>query len=130
MITIAANQHYKFSYDEHKNRVYFRMSGYWKNPEVVPEYLQDWGAAIKLTRPGFTLVADVSEMITHPASVKQLHEKAMDLCNIGGIGHVAEISPSDKIAVLQTAGMADKTQLKYTRFQDQASADTFLDNWL
>ncbi|WP_051359788.1 hypothetical protein [Adhaeribacter aquaticus] len=127
MIAVAQNPYYEFSYDPAKNRLYFKFLGYWKSPDVVPDYLQEWGHVIKLTKPGFTIVADVRNMITHPREVKQLHEKAIDLCIIAGVSHIAEVTPADKIAVLQTTGMADKAQLSYNRFPDVASADAYLD---
>ncbi|MFT2008264.1 hypothetical protein ACMA1I_06280 [Pontibacter sp. 13R65] len=127
MITIARNQFYEFSYEPDKNRIHFRMLGYWKSPEVVPEYLKDWGKTLEMAKPGFTLIADVRDMITHPVTVKQLHEKAIESCVDAGITYVAEISPLDKIAVLQTGGMAKEKQVPYIKVLDYTLAGHILD---
>ena len=105
MITVSDNQFYELAYDPHKNRIYMRINSYWKSPEVVPHYLSDWNKVIGLAAPGFTLLADFRNMITHPASVKELHEAVANRLVESRISYVAEVSPTDRIAVLQVSGV-------------------------
>lgn len=74
MIAVSNNPHYELNYDRTKNRIYLRINNYWKAPEVVPNYLSDWNKVIELATPGYTLLADFRNMLTHPASVKEMHE--------------------------------------------------------
>ncbi len=105
MIAVSNNEFYELSYDRKKNRVYMKINNYWKSPEVVPAYLSDWDKVIGLTKPGFTLLADFRNMLTHPTSVKQLHEKVANRLAESKISYVAEVSPIDRIAVLQVSGV-------------------------
>ncbi|SIT83246.1 hypothetical protein SAMN05444128_1237 [Pontibacter indicus] len=105
MITVSDNQFYELAYDPQKNRIYMRINNYWKSPDVVPNYLNDWNKVISLAAPGFTLLADFRNMITHPASVKELHEAVANKLFESRISYVAEVSPTDRIAVLQVSGV-------------------------
>ncbi|PTX22693.1 hypothetical protein C8N40_101521 [Pontibacter mucosus] len=105
MIAVSNNQYYGLNYDRTKNRVYLRINHYWKSPEVVPTYLSDWDQVIELAKPGFTLLADFRNMLTHPTSVKELHEAVANRLAESNISYVAEVSPTDRIAVLQVSGV-------------------------
>ncbi|WP_276496474.1 hypothetical protein [Pontibacter litorisediminis] len=105
MIAVSNNPYYELNYDRSKNRVYLRINNYWKSPEVVPGYLGDWDKVIGLAQPGFTLLADFRNMLTHPASVKAMHEAVANRLAESQISYVAEVSPIDKIAVLQVSGV-------------------------
>lgn len=63
---IAQNPQYEISVVIPKNRAYLKIIGFWRNPEQVSSYLDDWEKAIAILRPGFTLLADVREMKIHP----------------------------------------------------------------
>ncbi|MDX5346627.1 MAG: hypothetical protein LPK19_05220 [Hymenobacteraceae bacterium] len=128
MITIAQNPHYSLLYDFSKNRLYFKMSGYWRRPEEVPNYLQDWRKALKETKPNFTLLADVSDMVTHPAALRKLHEEAIALCQLAQVKQIAEVTPRDRIAVLQITAMAQEMKAKFNSFEDRRDAERWLNS--
>ena len=105
MIAVSNNPYYELNYDRSKNRIYLKVNNYWRSPEVVPNYMADWKKAIDLARPGFTLLADCRNMLTHPTSVKEMHESVANRLAESNISYVAEVSPTDRIAVLQVTGV-------------------------
>jgi len=70
-IIIKDNKYYKIGVSPEKNRVYFKIIGFWKSVEIVPDYLNDWKKATSLLARGFTLVTDATEMKTHPQEIKK-----------------------------------------------------------
>ncbi|WP_162426687.1 hypothetical protein [Pontibacter pudoricolor] len=127
MITITNNQFYELNYDRNKNRIYLRINNYWKSPEIVPNYLSDWGKIIELAKPGFTLLADFRNMLTHPTSVKEIHESVVDLLVKSKISYVAEVSPIDRIAVLQVSGVLKQIGRGSIKVADIVLGENILD---
>ncbi|OKL39172.1 hypothetical protein A3841_04310 [Pontibacter flavimaris] len=127
MLSIARNQFYEIAYSAEKNRLYFRIDGYWKSPEVVPSYISDWKKALELTKPSFTLLADFRNMVTHPSSVKFLHQEVAEGLAKSGISNLAEVSPSDKIAVLQTGSVTKDAKISHIKVTDIVLGEHILD---
>jgi hypothetical protein len=127
MITITNNQFYELNYDRDKNRIYLRINNYWKSPEIVPNYLSDWGKVIELAKPGFTLLADFRNMLTHPTSVKLIHESVVDLLVKSKVSYVAEVSPIDRIAVLQVSGVLKQIGRGSIKVADIVLGENILD---
>ncbi len=103
------------------------MKGYWKNCESVAHYLQDWQAALQAVKPNFTLLADLSCMITHPQEVSNLHVAAQQLLKKSGLLEAACVSPSDKIASLQITSIQNRSNLAMRTFATWQEAHTYLD---
>ncbi|MCP2045319.1 hypothetical protein [Pontibacter sp. HSC-36F09] len=127
MITVSDNQFYELAYDPEKNRIYMRINNYWKSPEVVPNYLNDWNKVIGLAAPGFTLLADFRNMITHPVSVKKMHEAVANKLLESNVSYVAEVSPTDRIAVLQVSGVWKQIGKGSIKVADIALGENILD---
>ncbi|WP_461490238.1 hypothetical protein [Pontibacter sp. HJ8] len=127
MIAVAHNPYYELEYDRTKNRVYFRINNYWKSPEVVPAYFSDWNKVIDIAQPGFTLLADLRNMITHPTSVKEMHHKVANRLAESRISYVAEVSPTDRIAVLQVSGVFKVIGLGSIKVADIVLGENILD---
>ncbi len=125
---IAETSHYRLAFNPEKNRIYFWVMGYWKKADDVPFYIRDWEKAIRLSKPGFTLLGDMSEMITHPQDIRALHELVMGKLQKAGVSKVGEIASKDKIAMLQTAAMAQAMQLRLKSFQTQEEAESWLNS--
>jgi hypothetical protein len=123
---IARNKCYEISYSEVKDRLYFNVLGFWKNKESVPELLHDWEKALRLTRPGFTLLIDMRTMITHPQELNGLHEKFMQMVRNAGVSHVVNVMPNDRIASLQVAAIATRTDLSAQHFDTCEAAERWL----
>ena len=47
MQTIAQNNYYELKYDENKNRVYFKIFGFWQSMSEVPNYHSDMEKPLK-----------------------------------------------------------------------------------
>jgi len=127
MIAVSNNQYYELNYDRNKNRIYLRINNYWKSPEVVPNYLSDWEKVIALAKPGFTFLADTRNMITHPASVKEMHEAVANRLAESQISYVAEVSPTDRIAVLQVSGVMKQIGKGSIKVADIVLGENILD---
>ena len=127
-IQVAKNIYYELLYNETKNRIYFKICGFWKNKGVVPELLDDWDKALTYVQPKFTVITDMSTMITHPQELKNLHAEAQHKVRAAGVLQVANILPDDKIARLQIAAIADTTQLPSRNFDSLEEAEQWLDS--
>lgn len=62
MKQIASTPLYTITYDEAKNRMHIKLRGSWLKKEDYPNWLDDHEAAVKATSPGFTIVADTSDV--------------------------------------------------------------------
>lgn len=119
--SVAENACYDLLYDLPKNRIYFTIRGFWKNKEAVPNFLEDWRKIISLTMPGFTVLADLSAMLTQPQDLNKLHLEAQQLMVQAGVLQMAQIMPHDKIATLQVDQVYSKSEIpvcKFTSVQD------------
>lgn len=125
-IVVAQNQCYELLYDSIKNRIYFIIKGFWKNKEAVPHYLNDMQKALKLVRPGFSLLSDLRTMITHPQRLCNLHIEAQTMLREAGLGRVASVEPVDRIATLQLKEIMSKSQLPLRRFTSCKEAEVWL----
>lgn len=124
---IAQTPQYELSVSTSKNRAYLRIIGFWRNPEQVPNYLEDWVKAVAALKPCFTLVTDAREMKIHPAAVRVLHEKAQAYIIKAGLFKVAEIQ-ADKITELQLDGVSQDTSMPKRNFNDPVEAEQWLDS--
>jgi hypothetical protein len=125
-ITIRDNKYYKLTVSPEKNRAYLTIIGYWRNKDVVPDYLKDWTTAASSLKKGFTLLTDASQMKTHPKDVRTLHEQAQALILKAGVIKVAEIMKDD-IAEIQLDAVAKTTQLPKKNFRTAEEAEKWLD---
>lgn len=125
-IIISDNKYYKLAVSPDKNRAYLTIHGFWRNREVVPDYLKDWTRATSTLKRGFTLLTDASEMKTHPKDVQKLHEEAQAIVLKAGVVKVAEIL-KDNITELQLNAVAKATQFPKKNFKLVEEAEKWLD---
>lgn len=125
-IVVAYNESYELLYDSVKNRIYFIIKGFWKNKEAVPNYLKDMQEALKLAKPGFSLLSDLRTMITHPQRLCNLHVEAQTLLKSAGLVKVASVEPVDHIATLQLKEIMSKSKLPLRRFTSCKEAEEWL----
>ena len=124
--TIKDNKYYKIQISKEKNRAYLKIIGFWKNAEVVPDYLIDWTKATSALSKGFTLLTDASEMKTHPQEVRKLHEQAQAILLKAGVSKVAEIL-KDEVAEMQLDAVAKTTKFPKKNFRTVVDAEKWLD---
>jgi hypothetical protein len=125
-IIIAQNSCYEIMYESVLNRIYLTVKGFWKNKEAVPEYLEDVQKALKLTQPGFSLLSDMSTMITHPQRLSSLHLEVHKLLKQAGLTKAASVEPTDRIATLQVEDICNKSQFPCRVFASCSDAEVWL----
>ncbi|MBL0742773.1 hypothetical protein [Chryseolinea lacunae] len=123
---IRESKHYSISITPEKNRAYLKIVGFWRSPEVVPDYIADWNKAVSLLNKGFTLLTDASEMKTHPQEVRKLHEQAQAILLKNGVRKVAELV-KDEVAEMQLDAVAKTTQFPKRNFRKAEDAERWLD---
>lgn len=126
LVKINDNKYYRISVAPEKNRAYLKILGFWRNTEVVPDYLKDWTKATSLLKKGFTLLTDASEMKTHPQDVRKLHEQAQAIILKAGVSKVAEVLQDD-VAEMQLDAVAKTTQFPKKNFKTAVDAEKWLD---
>lgn len=127
LVKINETKQYAISILPEKNRAYLKIIGFWRNPEVVPDYLKDWTKATSLLKKGFTLLTDASEMKTHPQELRKLHEQAQAILLKAGVSKVAEIL-KDEVAEMQLNAVAKATQFPKQNFRSVEEAEKWLDS--
>jgi hypothetical protein len=123
---ISDNKFYKIEVSPEKNRAYLKIIGFWKNAEIVPDYLKDWTKATNALKSGFTLLTDASEMKTHPQEVRKLHEQAQAILLKAGVSKVGEVLKDD-VAEMQLDAVAKTTQFPKKNFRTAEDAEKWLD---
>ncbi len=126
-IVIADNSCYDLSYDSEKNRIYLTIRGFWKALESVPHYLMDWQKVLKLKKPGFTVLVNMQDMLTHPQNMNSLHIQAQQLVLEQQVARIAHVIPSDKIAKLQVDSIASQTGIPVKDFGIYQDAEHWLE---
>ncbi len=126
MITIAETPQYRIEVLKEKNRAYLTIIGFWRNPEQVSEYVNDWKKAVAELKPGFTVFTDATEMKIHPVPVREVHEKAQKLLKEHGILKVAELQ-KNKIAEIQLDSVSQDTKFPKKNFEVREEAEQWLD---
>ncbi|MBN1162960.1 MAG: hypothetical protein JXB45_00135 [Candidatus Krumholzibacteriota bacterium] len=122
------NQYYTLDYDSRKNRVHWKVIGFWKSVEVVQEVKNDWNAILKRTSKGFTIIADLTEMNAPPKAVEKLHEEIQETIIEAGVRKVATVLSSTMtkwavISITDRSGMS--VYLK--NFNSRLDAESWLD---
>ncbi|MCJ8163755.1 hypothetical protein MKJ04_02810 [Pontibacter sp. E15-1] len=126
LLIVAHNPRYELLYDYSTNRVYLTVKGFWKNPEIVPQYLDDVQKALRMAKTGFSLLLDLRTMLTHPLRLSSLHIKARNMMQEAGPGKAAQVFPSDRIATLQVEEISGKTTLEAMTFTSIQKAKAWL----
>ena len=128
MKTIAKTAYYSIEVDKTKNRIYLTVLGFWKNAAAVPSFVEDVTTACKEVSPGFTVLADVSRMITPPPEVAAVHEKAQQATVAAGLRKTAEILPKEKaLEKMALAKWSTASGMLKGMFHAIADAEAWLD---
>ena len=127
MITIAQNEYYSISYLPEKNRIYYKVTGYWDSTEVVPEYLTHIKEVLKHVKRGYTMLVEVADLVPHPDDVETLRKQAQRMAVEAGMLVAAEIVPNDILSDIQMDNMTGQTSFTVGKFGSYADAETWLD---
>lgn len=126
LAVVSKTDCYKIAYQADENRLYFTVFGFWKSTEVVPDLLTDIQKAIKLVKRPFTLLADLSGMVTHPQQLNTLHIEMQKALASAGLSHGAYVEPTDKIANFQIEQTILSSKVNMSRFSTFQKAEEWL----
>ncbi|MFX0070303.1 MAG: hypothetical protein ACFFAO_04350 [Candidatus Hermodarchaeota archaeon] len=125
------NDFYEMRIDNYKNRVYFKIKGFWRDPNDLSNYLNDWENVLKRMRQGFTILTDATEM-TAPTRdvVEQCHVPAQQLV-MKKAGRIAEFVSSaiTNLSVQNLGRMSGMDVLKKS-FHTKEEAEAWLDEYM
>ncbi|GAK53348.1 hypothetical protein U14_04613 [Candidatus Moduliflexus flocculans] len=124
---IAAREQYRLEVDPAKNRIYYTMSGFWRDPADFPDYFEDYKKAVAAVRPGFTVLTDVREFKAPAQSVKPLFDEQQRRLNKAGLKKVAEVFSQNAIVKLSLDHIAKRSGMQKRDFTDFADAEAWLD---
>ncbi len=92
--TLYDNKYYKIEINKEKNYMLLKPIGFWRSPEVVPDYLKHITDTIKFKlNLKFSIILDITDMLTHP---KEVQEKI----HLEGIKQVSQLRPLIMLTVL------------------------------
>lgn len=126
-ISIAKRGQYSLGVDQMKNRIYYTMTGFWRNPEDFPEYFNDWNRAIAEMSPGFTILTDVREFKTPAPVIKPMFDKIQRILGESGLKKTAELFGKDVVAEMSLDSVAKRSGMQKANFNDLAQAEAWLD---
>ena len=124
---IAQTDKYSMEVNKPKNRIYFKLQGFWKSVADVPNYLSDWQRATQEVTPGFTILADVREMKTPLPEVAELHRDAQAMVVAAGLLKTAELIPPGVIEQTALKRYAKESGMVKGSFEDRTEAEAWLD---
>ncbi len=91
METIVTNKKYEVSMDRAKNRLFYTFKGFWENPDVVKNLMDDCKKGLDQMSSGFTLLVDVTPLGTPSNDINALFAKLQILTMGYNPGRIAEI---------------------------------------
>ncbi len=126
---MISNEYYDLRYDQEKNRIYFKIKGFWPSTDTVPGYLDKWKDIVKQTKPEFTVLGDITEMKVPPQEIMNLHVEVQNLVLEKGMRKAAEIVDESilKLAVNRIARSSGLYVVK-RQFHEYRRADAWLDS--
>ena len=127
MEEIAKNEYYSISVDSGKNRIYLTVQGFWKDPTVVPNYIQDIEKAASSALQDFTVITDITQMRPPSPEVGELHMKAQTALVEKGLIATAEILPESVIAQASVDRYSKESGMNKGSFASIVEAESWLD---
>lgn len=122
-------EYYELDFSPAKNQIDWKVKGFWRSVDVVPELEGQWDAILNQVKPGFRVLADMTEMKAAPQPVEALHMRIQQKILATGASKVATIVSASAIAALagkrvgKDTGFIEIAQ----NFTDQAAAQAWLD---
>ena len=122
------NEYYDLSFSSIKNQINWKVKGYWRSVNAVPNMEQNWDSVLaQAKKPGFNILADLTEMKAPPQDVQNLHVKVQGKIVEAGVHKLAVVIGSALVdmsvkSIGSKSGIAQLT----TNFADTASAQAWL----
>ena len=114
-------------YDPLKNRIYLTLEGT-HDVEEASRMRDEYKKALLQTRPGFTVLADVSNYRPGALEVQVIHSEAVHNAEVAGVSKVARMVGETPLGGMQINRIA-KRDTSYTsaNFATFEEAEAFLD---
>ncbi len=122
------NEFYDLDYSPTQNQINWKVKGLWRSVGVVPNMEKDWGAILAQTKPGFNVLADLTEMKPPPQDVEALHAKVQKQIIDTGVHKIAAVIGSALVDMsVQHIGKQSGMIQMMSNFADRPSAQAWLD---
>ena len=123
------NEYYELNYDPTKNQVNWKIKGFWRSVDAVPSMERNWNSVLaQAKKPGFHILADLTEMKSPPQDVKDLHAKVQGEIIEAGVHKLAVVIGSALVDMsVKSIGRKSGINQLTTNFADTASAQAWLD---
>lgn len=126
-IEVAKTERYSLVVDTVKNRIYVTMTGFWKSPAEVPNFLKDWDTALSKVKKGFTVLTDHAQRTPPTPEVKEMFIEIQKRIMTAGLRKTAELLNKNAIVSLSIDAVAKKSGMLKADFFDGAEAEAWLD---
>ncbi len=123
---IGKNNYYVIEVDKDLNRMYLKISGYWKSDSDVLNYINDISKAKNCLKTNFTVLTDVTEMKTPPVEIGELHKQAQKILVEHGLDRTAEILPESAVQKMTLERYAKESGMKKRVFTNKIDAEVWL----
>ena len=123
------NEYYELDYNSAKNQINWKVKGFWRSVGTVPDMEKHWDSILaRAKKPGFNILADLTEMKAPPQDVKDLHAQVQGRIVEAGVHKLAVIIGSALVDMsVQNIGKKSGMSQLTTNFADLASAQVWLD---
>ena len=125
--TIASNGYYDIAVDAAKNRIHLSIKGFWQTKDLVPYYINDINEAVSLLKPGFSILVNLTRMVSPTLEVSALHWEAQKLLIRSGGARSAEIV-KDFLSMNMVEGYSAELGMPRRAFYDPGLAELWLDS--
>jgi len=125
--TIVKNKFYEIAINKVKSRVYIQIIGFWRSPQEAGNYLKDLDRALQGFSGKFTLLVDLTQMISHPLEVQPIHLQAQQLLLSRGLLQTAEVYKSSFVQ-FQTTKISKQSKMPLQQFTSIEGAEAYLDS--
>ncbi|MBD2714633.1 hypothetical protein KBK19_06265 [Microvirga sp. STR05] len=126
MPLIAYRPEYRIYLDEERNHLtYERLEELTLAPDL-PHYLSDIARALKLVKPGFTLLCDLRRTLGPNLRVLPLFQASREMLQAAEVGMVVEVHSPQPSMLRLTQMLRRKVSLPTHQFTELQEAEAFL----
>ena len=126
---MITNEFYDLDFNPARNQINWKVKGYWSSVKNVPNMEKDWKSMLAMAKkPGFNILADLTEMKVAPPDVQALHAKVQQQIIQSGVHKIDTITNSalTRMAVTNIGTVSGITQM-VSDFNDSKKAQAWLD---
>ncbi|MCK5132595.1 MAG: hypothetical protein KAR40_10650 [Candidatus Sabulitectum sp.] len=124
---IAETGNYAISVDREDSRLYVTLRGFWLDPFMTPDYVEDIRLATESLVSPFTSLVDVREMRTPGHLVRDLHIEAQKVTVAAGLTRSAEVFPKGISKELEFESYSVESKIVRRGFKSIEEAEKWLD---